>query len=56
MVADGLGKAKFVQLYLDQVTTPKVGSAINDATIALFLGASTPEKVCQAITTVASAK
>jgi len=56
MVAEGLGKAKFMQLYLDQVTTPKVGAAINDATVALFLGASTPEKVCQAITTVATAK
>jgi raffinose/stachyose/melibiose transport system substrate-binding protein len=54
MVAEGLAKAKFMQLYLDQVTTPAVGSAINDATVALFLGASTPEKVCQAITTVAS--
>ncbi len=55
MVAAGLSQAKFMQLYLDQVTTPKVGAQINDATIALFLGASTPEKVCQAITTVATA-
>ena len=56
MVAAGLGKAQYMQLYLDQLTSPKVGAAINDATIALFLGASTPEKVCQAITTAAAAK
>jgi hypothetical protein len=45
-----------MQLYLDQATSPAMGSAINDATIALFLGASTPAKVCQAITTAAAAK
>jgi len=55
MVAEGLANAKFMQLYLDQVTTPKVGAAINDATVALFLGASTPAKVCEAITKVATA-
>lgn len=55
MVAEGLSKATFMQLYLDQVTTPKVGTAINDATVTLFLGASTPEKVCQAITKAATA-
>jgi raffinose/stachyose/melibiose transport system substrate-binding protein len=55
MVLAGRDKAKFIQLYLDQATSPAVGSAINDATIALFLGASTPEKTCQAITTAAAA-
>ena len=33
------GKATFIQLYLDQATSPAMGTAINDATIALFLGA-----------------
>jgi raffinose/stachyose/melibiose transport system substrate-binding protein len=56
LVQAGLGQAKFMQLYLDQATSPAMGSAINDATIALFLGASTPAKVCQAITTAAAAK
>jgi len=54
-VLAGRGAATFMQLYLDQATSPAMGSAINDATIALFLGASTPEEVCQAITTAASA-
>ena len=30
-VLDGRAKAKFVQLYLDQATTPDLGGAINDA-------------------------
>jgi raffinose/stachyose/melibiose transport system substrate-binding protein len=55
MVADGLGQAKFMQLYLDQATSPAMGSAINDATVALFLGSGTPEQTCQAITTAAAA-
>jgi raffinose/stachyose/melibiose transport system substrate-binding protein len=55
-VADGLGQAKYMQLYLDQLTSPAVGAAINDSTIALFLGSSTPEQTCQAITTAAQAK
>lgn len=53
-VLAGRGKATFMQLYLDQATSPAMGSAINDATVALFLGGSTPEKVCQAITTAAA--
>jgi raffinose/stachyose/melibiose transport system substrate-binding protein len=55
-VLAGRGKATFMQLYLDQATSPAMGSAINDATIALFLGASTPDKVCQAITDAAAAQ
>jgi raffinose/stachyose/melibiose transport system substrate-binding protein len=55
-VLAGRGAAQFMQLYLDQATSPAMGSAINDATIALFLGASTPEEVCQAITTAAAAQ
>jgi hypothetical protein len=33
-----------------------MGSAINDATVALFLGASDPAKVCKAITDAAAAQ
>ena len=55
-VLAGRGAAQFMQLYLDQATSPAMGSAINDATVALFLGASTPEEVCQAITDAAAAE
>jgi raffinose/stachyose/melibiose transport system substrate-binding protein len=55
-VLAGRDKATFMQLYLDQATSPAMGTAINDATIALFLGASTPDKVCQAITDAAAAQ
>ena len=55
-VLAGRGKATFMQLYLDQATSPAMGTAINDATIALFLGASTPDQVCQAITDAAAAQ
>ena len=55
-VLAGRGQATFMQLYLDQATSPALGSAINDATIALFLGASTPADACQAITDAAAAQ
>jgi len=55
-VAAGRDKATFMQLYLDQATSPAMGTAINEATVALFLGASTPEKACQAITDAAAAQ
>ena len=55
-VLAGRGAAQFMQLYLDQATSPAMGSAINDATVALFLGASTPEEVCQEITDAAAAE
>ena len=55
-VLAGRGKATFMQLYLDQATSPAMGSAINDATVALFLGGSSPEGVCQAITTAAASQ
>jgi raffinose/stachyose/melibiose transport system substrate-binding protein len=55
-VLAGRDKATFMQLYLDQATSPAMGTAINDATIALFLGASTPDKVCKAITDAAAAQ
>ena len=53
-VLEGRGKATFMQLYLDQATSPAMGQAINDATIALFEGASDPAKVCQAISDAAA--
>jgi raffinose/stachyose/melibiose transport system substrate-binding protein len=53
-VLAGRDKAKHIQLYLDQATSPAMGTAINDATIALFLGASDPTKTCQAITDAAA--
>jgi raffinose/stachyose/melibiose transport system substrate-binding protein len=56
MVAAGRDQATFMQLYLDQATSPAMGQAINDATNALFLGKSTPEKVCQAITDAAASQ
>ncbi len=53
-VLAGRGSAKFMQLYLDQATSGTLGQTFNDATMALFSGASTPEKVCQAITDAAA--
>jgi len=55
-VLAGRDKATFMQLYLDQATSPAMGSAINDATIGLFDGASTSAQACQAITTAAAAQ
>jgi raffinose/stachyose/melibiose transport system substrate-binding protein len=54
MVAAGRDQATFMQLYLDQATSPAMGTAINDATVGLFLGKSTPEQVCQAISDAAA--
>jgi raffinose/stachyose/melibiose transport system substrate-binding protein len=53
-VLAGRGAAQFMQLYLDQATSPAMGQAINDATVGLFLGASQPADVCQAITDAAA--
>ncbi len=55
-VLAGRSKATFMQLYLDQATSPAMGTAINEATIALFDGASTSAKACQAITTAAASQ
>jgi raffinose/stachyose/melibiose transport system substrate-binding protein len=55
-VLAGRGAATFMQLYLDQATSPAMGQAINDATVALFLGQAKPEDVCQAITDAAAAQ
>jgi raffinose/stachyose/melibiose transport system substrate-binding protein len=46
-------KAAFVQLYLDQATTPDLGAAINEAVATLYSGNGTPESVAQAINTAA---
>ena len=56
LVLTGRDKAPNIQLYLDQATSPAMGTAINEATIALFDGASTSAKVCKAITDAAAAQ
>ena len=43
-------QAEFVQLYLDQATTPDLGAAINEAVATLYAGTGTPESVAEAIT------
>jgi raffinose/stachyose/melibiose transport system substrate-binding protein len=53
-VLAGRGAATFMQLYLDQATSGGLAAAFNDATVALFLGKSTPEKVCQTLTDAAA--
>jgi raffinose/stachyose/melibiose transport system substrate-binding protein len=52
-VLEGRAKAKFVQLYLDQATTPELGGAINEAVATLYAGTGTPESVAQAINAAA---
>ncbi len=49
-------KANFVQLYLDQATTPDLGAAINEAVATLYSGSGTPQTVAQAINTAAQTK
>ncbi len=46
-------KAEFVQLYLDQATTPALGAVINDAIQTLFAGTGTPEQVTTTISDAA---
>ena len=53
-VLAGRGAAKFMQYYLDQATAGALAAAFNDATIALFLGKSTPEQVCKTLTDAAA--
>ena len=53
-VLDGRAKAKFVQLYLDQATTPALGGAINEAVATLYAGTGTPESVAKAIKAAAA--
>ena len=53
-VLDGRGAAQFIQLYLDQATSPELGKVFNEATMALFAGQSDPATVCQTITDAAA--
>jgi len=53
-VLDARADAQFVQLYLDQATTPELGAVINDAVATLFAQTGTPEQVTQTITSAAS--
>jgi len=50
------GNATFAQGYLDQVTSPELGAAINEQVGGLVAGALSPEEVTQNITAVATAQ
>jgi raffinose/stachyose/melibiose transport system substrate-binding protein len=52
-VLDARAKADYVQLYLDQATTPELGAVINDAVATLFAGTGSPDQVTQTITDAA---
>jgi raffinose/stachyose/melibiose transport system substrate-binding protein len=52
-VLEARAKAQFVQLYLDQATTPALGGSINDAIATLYAGTGTPETVAKAISDAA---
>jgi raffinose/stachyose/melibiose transport system substrate-binding protein len=52
-VLDARAQAQYVQLYLDQATTPELGAVINDAVATLFAQTGTPEQVSQTITSAA---
>jgi raffinose/stachyose/melibiose transport system substrate-binding protein len=54
LVLEGRAKANFVQLYLDQATTPELGGAINEAVATLYAGTGTPESVAEAINAAAA--
>jgi raffinose/stachyose/melibiose transport system substrate-binding protein len=55
-VLENRAKATFAQLYLDQVTSPELGAAINDAIAELFAGTASSEDVAKAITAAAQAQ
>ena len=48
-VLDSRAEATYVQLYLDQATTPALGGVINEQIQRLYAGQATPEEVAQAI-------
>jgi raffinose/stachyose/melibiose transport system substrate-binding protein len=52
-VLDARSKAQFVQLYLDQATTPALGGVINDAIQTLYAGTGTPDQVAKTISDAA---
>jgi raffinose/stachyose/melibiose transport system substrate-binding protein len=54
-VLEARANATFVQLYLDQATTPELGAVINDAVAELYAGQAAPEQVAQTIADAARA-
>jgi len=52
-VLENRAKAEYVQLYLDQATTPALGGVINDAIQTLYAGTGTPEQVAATISDAA---
>jgi len=52
-VLDGLGKAKFVQLYLDQDLTAEIAGQVGDQTALLFANKTTAENAAAEITKTA---
>ena len=48
-VLESRAQATYVQLYLDQATSPTLGGIINEAIAGLYAGESTPEEVAQTI-------
>jgi raffinose/stachyose/melibiose transport system substrate-binding protein len=48
-LAQQLAKAKYFQLYLDQLLPSAVGSVINDAVQTVYAGKATPQQAAQAI-------
>ncbi len=55
-VLEARSAATFAQGYLDQVTSPALGAAINEAVGGLVAGVLSPEEVAQAITEAAAAE
>ena len=55
-ILEARANATFAQRYLDQVTSPALGAAINEAVGGLVAGVLTPEEVTQAITEAAAAE
>ena len=53
-ILEARSNATFAQGYLDQVTSPELGAAINEQVGGLVAGALTPEEVTQNITAVAT--
>jgi len=49
LIAEGLSKAEYYQLYYDQFFPGAVGSVINDSIQGIFAGTLTPEQCAQAI-------
>ncbi len=54
-VLEGMNDAAYVQLWLDTSYGPVVGGAMNEAIVALFTGAGTPQGIVDAMTAAAAA-